>query len=182
MLTVTKADHSLSFKVHASFLREASPVFTSLLSPKFAEGQALMSNPSALCEINLCDDDPDCMQLVLNVIHGKSKKLPQRVSAHQIVDLALIVDKYFLHEVMELPLDRWLTPTKHDDLYSFLSAAILLNHPASFSETTRLMLLHHATSYSKHTCIDMDASLLHSISELAHLFVSRATFETNLFS
>lgn len=84
ILVVTKADYTPSFKVHASFLREAFPVFDRLLSPSFAEGQALLSDPKTPCKIKLIDNSPDCMQLVLNVIHGKSKKLPERVSAQQI--------------------------------------------------------------------------------------------------
>lgn len=170
ILVFTKEGHTLSFKVHASFLREASPVFASLLSPSFAEGQALLSNPTTPCEIELRDDNPESMQIVLNAIHMKNKKLPQRLTAEEIVDLAILVDKYFLHEVMQPLLDKWLIPTQHDNLYSFLHATVILNHSNSFSETTRLMILHHATSYSKHICMDMDSSLLHFISKSEHLF------------
>lgn len=172
---ITKAEHTLRFKVHSIFLRTASKVFASLLSPSFAEGQALAkTSASSPCEIFLNDDDPQSMKLVLNSIHMKHNQLPRRLDAGQVTSLAVVVDKYLLHDALPFTFTQWLVPTKDDDLYAFLQAAILLGNAETFTETTRLMVLLQVTSYSPQLCAGQDGEFLHMISALHPRFLSYA--------
>lgn len=168
LLVVTKAEHTCRFRVNSAALRMASQVFTTLLSPKFAEGQALATKSSSSCEINLHDDDPDCMKLILMVIHLQQNKLPQKLDAKEITSLATLVDKYLLHGAMKFILGRWLLATKDDDLHEFLKAALLVGHAEAFAEITRLMILHQRSSYSRKICAGQEVDFVHCICESAH--------------
>lgn len=165
ILVVTKAERTLRFKVHSVFLRTASKVFANLLSPKFAEGQALAiaASSSSPCEISLRDDDPEGMNLVLNIIHLQYNRCPERLTAKAAVSLAILVDKYLLHDAIPFTFTKWIVPTENDDLHAFLQTAILLGDNKLFMETTRLMILHQATSYSPKTCAGQDGMFLHTI-------------------
>lgn len=163
LLIVGEADNIKRFTVNSAALRMASKVFEAMLSPKYAEGQALATNSTSPCEIKLEDDDPKCMGIVLDFIHLRHNSLPQRVDSDDIVSFAALVDKYFLHEALKLGLDQWLIPGEHDDCHKFLQAAIILGHAESVKKTTEMMILVHTTSYSTETCAHQDTRSLHFI-------------------
>lgn len=163
LLIVGEADDTTRFKVNSAALRMASEVFEAMLSPKYAEDQALATNSTPPCKIKLEDDDPKCMEIVLDFIHLRHNSLPQRVDSDDIVNFAVLIDKYLLHEALKLGLDQWLIPGELDDYHKFLQAAIILGHAESVKKTTEMMILVHTTSYSTETCAHQDTRFLHFI-------------------
>ncbi|PVH85234.1 hypothetical protein DL98DRAFT_409677 [Cadophora sp. DSE1049] len=93
-------------QVSSKHLAMASPVFKAMLAHGFAEGEALRTQGKV--EIPLPDDDPEAMAVLLDIIHGRSRRVPREVSVTQLALLAIVIDKYHSHEVAEVYSDIWL--------------------------------------------------------------------------
>ncbi|KAI0112524.1 hypothetical protein GGR51DRAFT_44502 [Nemania sp. FL0031] len=52
--------------------------------------------------------DAEAMAIVLNVIHGKSSRLPQQIDLDTLVEVARIVDCMKCHEVIAVYANRWI--------------------------------------------------------------------------
>ena len=65
-----ECDASMSFRVSSKVLRLASPVFVRMLSPTFKEGRALLHEDRVVIELK--DDDPSLMELILNILHHQA--------------------------------------------------------------------------------------------------------------
>jgi hypothetical protein len=93
-------------RVSSKHLTLASRVFKSMLQPGFVEGNQLRSQ--SLAEFSLPDDNPAATLILLNLIHGKNRKVPSEISLKMLVEIAILVDKYELLETTDLILDQWL--------------------------------------------------------------------------
>ena len=78
------------FQVSSKVLRLASPVFTALFGPDFAEGQAISSEAS---RIQLHDDDAESMHFMCTVLHHKCTSA-NSISLEKLEKLAVVTDKY----------------------------------------------------------------------------------------
>ena len=85
----------------------ASPVFKAMLSEEFKEGGTLRKFGSL--EVPLLDDDPAALIILLNIIHGHSRKVPRRFDLPMLAKLAMLIDYYQLYEVVEVYSDFWMT-------------------------------------------------------------------------
>jgi hypothetical protein len=89
--------------VSTSVLRRASPVWCIMFNDRWAESQAT--------EIRLPDDDTDAMLTVLRIAHLNFSDVPQKssMSFHQLVQLAVVCDKYDLVGIVRpfLELHEW---------------------------------------------------------------------------
>ncbi|CZR60549.1 uncharacterized protein PAC_10445 [Phialocephala subalpina] len=57
-------------------------------------------------ELNLPDDNPAAFQILLNIIHGHVRKVPDQVDLKTMTKLSVLVDKYQVHKVVELIVQR----------------------------------------------------------------------------
>ncbi|KAH7350765.1 hypothetical protein BKA65DRAFT_498940 [Rhexocercosporidium sp. MPI-PUGE-AT-0058] len=73
----------------------ASPVFKTILSHGFAKGEALQNNGEA--EIPLPNDDPTTFTVLLDVIHGRGRRVPRDLDLKTLALVQVAVDKYQLH-------------------------------------------------------------------------------------
>ena len=80
----------IKFQVSSKVLSLASPVFSALFSPRFAEGQLPPSQPS---RIELHDDDAESMRFMCAVLHHKST-CANAVGLEGLERLAVLTDKY----------------------------------------------------------------------------------------
>lgn len=97
----------IKFLVSSKHLILASPVFSAmLLRPNFAKGLELQR--SGHLDLPLFDDDPEALEIILNIIHGHPKNVPRLVDIQLLTKIAIIVDKYGTHEVMEHFSDLWI--------------------------------------------------------------------------
>jgi hypothetical protein len=99
--------------VSSKHLMLASPVFKAMLkNGNFKEGQALQS--TGRVEIPLPDDDAPTLILLLNIIHGRTRRVPSKVHLSELAKVASMVDKYQMHEAVEMFSDLWFNHLKED--------------------------------------------------------------------
>ena len=100
-------------RVSSKALTLASPVFAALVSPKFAEGQALASNTitGATTSIPLPEDDPEVMKWFCRALHHKLTANEQEMSRGLCHKLGITYDKYDASIAMSgwsrLYMDEW---------------------------------------------------------------------------
>jgi hypothetical protein len=134
-------------RVSSKHLILASPTFRSMLGPSFEEGQRLRTDGST--DIALGDDDPDAFEILLNIIHGLTRKVPRSVALDLLAKLASLVDYYQMHEAVELFSDTWINNLMEEGLpKSYSSEAIrwllitwVFHKPVEFKAVSRVIEL-----------------------------------------
>ena len=96
----------LHIRVSSKHLSLASRVFKAMLASNFQEGQQLRATGSA--QIDLHDDNAVALYMVLSILHCKAMRVPTKVGIDILVAIAIIVDKYELHEAVEPYAAPWL--------------------------------------------------------------------------
>jgi hypothetical protein len=132
-------------RVSSKHLILASPTFRSMLGPSFEEGQRLRTEGST--DIALGDDDPDAFVILLNIVHGLTRKVPRSVTLDMLTKLAVLVNYYQMHEVVELFSDTWIDNLVKEDLpESYSSEAIrwlliswVFHRPVEFRAVSRVI-------------------------------------------
>ena len=90
--------------VSSKHLSLASRVFKAMLS-KFKEGEQLHTIGAA--EVELHDDNPVALYLLLRILHCQSKYLPLIVNFEMLVSISVLIDKYELLEAVVTFTDMW---------------------------------------------------------------------------
>lgn len=116
-----------------------------MLQRRFNESNVLRRTGSV--EIPLPDDDPDAFLILLNIIHGRIRKVPLQVDLQMLTQLAILVDKYEIHECVEMFTNFWfahLQPTIPDkyteDIPSWICISWVFGKHDEFKTATRLLL------------------------------------------
>ncbi|KAJ8067205.1 hypothetical protein OCU04_004570 [Sclerotinia nivalis] len=133
--------HMLVSSKHMSL---ASPVFKAMLQGNnFKEGRELASTGKV--EISLPDDDPDAFAILMCIIHGRTRSVPREIDLDLLSRISTLVDKYQLHEVVEIMSDRWISQLEFElpeeftnDLLPWLSISWVFEKPSIFKEITRI--------------------------------------------
>lgn len=134
-------------RVSSKHLILASPTFRSMLGPNFEEGQRLRIEGST--DIALGDDDPDAFEILLNIIHGLTRKVPRTVSLEMLTKISVLVNYYQMQEVVELFSDTWIEhlareglPVSHGpEAVSWLLIAWVFHKPLEFRAVSRAIEL-----------------------------------------
>jgi hypothetical protein len=95
----------MGLRVSSKHLALASAVFKALLRGGFAESRDLDAGLPA--EVRLPDVEPAALLVLLYIVHGQPKKVPGEVSLNILTHIAILVDKYELHEVAAAAADAW---------------------------------------------------------------------------
>ncbi|ESZ92957.1 hypothetical protein SBOR_6676 [Sclerotinia borealis F-4128] len=130
--------------VSSKHMSLASPVFKAMLQRNnFPEGRELAS--AGKVKIPLPDDDPDAFAILMCVIHGRTRSIPRDVDLDVLSRISTLVDKYQLHEVVEIMSDRWISllepqllEVHMDDLLPWLSISWVFEKSDIFKEVTRI--------------------------------------------
>ena len=123
-------------------LTTASPVFKAMLSGTFKEGRTLRDAGSL--ELPLPDDDPEALVILLNVIHGRSRKVPRRIDLPMLTKLAILVDCYQLHEVVDVYSELWVTcvpeARQPQELFQYLCVCWVFRNSEGFAKITKRII------------------------------------------
>ena len=103
-----------SIRTSSKVLSLASPVFTKMLGPHFAEGQSLSKQGSleksaiSPTEVTLPDDDPEAMIFFCDTIHFK-RHATLYIAFHLLDKMAFLSDKYGSSLALNAESELWLS-------------------------------------------------------------------------
>lgn len=101
------APREIFMLVSSKHMMLVSSVFKAMLQQgNFSEGAALRFNGKA--EIPLPEDDPEALKILVDIIHSRHKHAPKKVGLDLLTHIAILVDKYRLHEAVGLYSDIWI--------------------------------------------------------------------------
>ncbi|OAL26300.1 hypothetical protein AYO20_10177 [Fonsecaea nubica] len=93
--------------------------------------------------IPLPHDDLGAMQILLNIIHGLTRRVPRRVDVSVLSRVVVLIDKYEFHETAEVLTDIWLEslqPTilqDHQTLAANIFICWVLKKPSEYNILTK---------------------------------------------
>lgn len=134
---------NIRMRVSSKHLTLASSVFRTMLHTQFKEGLALQA--TGRLEVPLPDDHPDALVILLNIVHGRLRRVPRRVSLHVLRHISVLVDKYQLQESVEVFSDMWVEELKGSiplsftkDLLPWICISWIFKRLAEFRLTTQI--------------------------------------------
>ncbi|KAK5734747.1 hypothetical protein LTR17_008677 [Elasticomyces elasticus] len=134
----------VSLKVSSHILSYCSPVFRSLLSPRFKEGITLAATSSV--EIPLPEDDPGHMTVLCNILHMRHDQSPSSVTNPiTLAAFAALCDKYDCALSVKPTLEHYVTadlPTAQPShLGKYLEVAVILRYNSLVQRIAQAMVL-----------------------------------------
>lgn len=83
-------------QVSSKCLCLASPVLRAMLGPSshFQEAEALRRAPDSPVVVELKGDDYDALVIVLNILHLRTRNVPNAVTVDTLYDIAVVCNKY----------------------------------------------------------------------------------------
>ncbi|KAJ8071771.1 hypothetical protein OCU04_002086 [Sclerotinia nivalis] len=143
-ISPTPEPKKIRFVVSSRHLSLASPVFKAMLRGNFQEGVKLKE--AGKIEIPLPDDDSAAWKILLNIIHGQYMAIPLQLKLQVITQIAVLVDKYRMHEVVYLFVPTWrkamdYPPTRWEDIISWICISWVFELREEFRELTKKVQL-----------------------------------------
>jgi hypothetical protein len=131
----------------------ASPVFKAILH-KDALRSCVDRSSIGKAELSLPDDDPACLTILLDIIHGRTSKVPRRVSEDDLLKLAILVDKYEMHKVVGIFSDSWVESWKLVNGPAPLKGIVIFRHMSIFWVFGKDAEFKKTTEYAMQECLD----------------------------
>lgn len=138
-LKLVVGPNAVQMQVDANALRRASKVFDRMLFGPFRE-----SHQTANWTVELPEDDPEALRIILHAIHANFGNLPRDLALSKLYDLAMMADKYGVIGSLlpwghcwtiwlgEKPSDQWRSKDKNETSYQDLQRLLILYHFGSF--------------------------------------------------
>ena len=130
-------------RVSSKHLMLASSIFKAMLGNGFREGADL--SLSGELKLPLPEDDPIALVILLDVIHGRLKRVPRQLDLGLLTKVSILVDKYQLHEAVELIAEVWIDSLKtsiprsySQDLVPWICITWVFNRPDEFRSLTEI--------------------------------------------
>ncbi|KAL6922979.1 hypothetical protein FSST1_000253 [Fusarium sambucinum] len=162
----------------------ASSYFKKMFSGPFIEGKA--HHQSGLRQVTASDWDPKAFNIVLTAIHGYHREVPRFLDLEMLAKVAMVVDYYECHEIVELYAEIWIgglkseVPTDYGrDCILCLFVSWVFLQPKMFQAMARLVLSHSGKTIDAGD-IPIPSNILDEINEarLAYLdIISTATYD-----
>jgi hypothetical protein len=105
---ISQTIYKTHLMVSSKHMSLASPVFKAMLQGGFREGEELRGMKKI--SLPLPDDDTEAMKILIHLIHCKLNFVPLEVNLELFTNIAILVDKYRMHEVLRIMAPIW---TKH---------------------------------------------------------------------
>lgn len=103
----------IRMRVSSSHLRLASPYFKKMFQSGWPEGDAL--RVEGRVEVRLQnDEDPDALLIILNIIHGHTRRVPGVVDLTMLTKITVLVDFYECYEAVEIFSNMWIDSLEGD--------------------------------------------------------------------
>jgi hypothetical protein len=118
-LRLEVGEHSTCYMVCSKAMARSSPAFRGMLYGGFIESKRTAGD----WVVRLPDEDPEAFAIILNIVHGRSDKVPMNLKDHKsdagcpatlLYHLATIADKYCLLQLLRPWVNPWLNPWRTD--------------------------------------------------------------------
>ena len=133
-LIINRSGGTEQYRISSRVLSLASPVFSKMFGPNFKEGIEIRSGDHPC--INLKEDDPKAMAIILRILHHKCANVPLTMDPKPLAILALHADKYDCNEALRPWILHWCSDpgrvSSREQLGYMLLAAYMFRSP-SFS-------------------------------------------------
>lgn len=121
----------------------ASSVFKAMLSRNFIESAILRS--AGTLNLPLPDDHAAALLILLDIIHGQTKRIPLEVDLRMLTRIAIVVDKYRLQMVMRILSRIWIDRLEAEvpqswteDSRRWIFISLVFQRPIVFKSVTRM--------------------------------------------
>lgn len=118
-----EADDSVKYLVSSRHLALASRYFSTKLSGPWIE--AAVKHLDGCYHMDATEWDSDAFLILMQVIHGKTRSVPRRVDVDMLAKLAVLVDYYDCHEVIEIYCPIWINSLTDELPVSYGRDAVL---------------------------------------------------------
>jgi hypothetical protein len=137
------SSHEVHCVVSSRHMMLASQHFQKILSGNSNEAITLHTKGHVTIPLS---DDLDTMIILLNIIHGASRKVPRQVSLEVLSKLAVLVSRYEFLETVEFFSDTWIENLQREGLPKSYNENVLpllfvfwvFNRPSEFKDMSRL--------------------------------------------
>ncbi len=143
---VKDISRQLQLKVSSKHLMMASPRFKKMLSGDWVEAKTI--HPDGYRHVEFEGFDPEGTKIVLNILHGKTRRVPRIVDLELLAKIAVVVDDLECYEEVEVFSDMWIAgsratvPIEYDrDLILWILVSSVFRKPDLFKSTTRTAIL-----------------------------------------
>ncbi|KAM5386670.1 hypothetical protein ACJZ2D_000633 [Fusarium nematophilum] len=133
-------------KVSSRHLILASPVFKEMLAGPFAEGAA---DGQGLYQIRASEWAPEALTILLDIIHGRHRRVPMALSLEMFAKVAIIVDYYQCQEIVNLFASVWVLALKDKfpdqygrDSMLWMLVSWVFSRTREFNRMARLAIKH----------------------------------------
>lgn len=107
-----RSEHSsVEMRVCSRHLVLASSYFKKMLDGDWKEAKALQTQQTFRMEIKE-PWDPDALRILMDIMHGRTRKVPKSISLEMLAKIAVLVDYYQCLEVVEVWVNMWIEPLK----------------------------------------------------------------------
>jgi hypothetical protein len=138
---------NVKLRVHSLVLKSASRTFFAMFEPTWKEGNMLGRNEST--EVRLPEDNVTALRIICAVLHHRNELVPPTLTAGNILEIAIIADKYECIDALKFASQDWLQPRGNEagDLMLLTAAAYLFQNAPAFKKITKAMILNHSGPY-----------------------------------
>lgn len=137
----TSQKNDMAVLVSSRALSFFSPVFATMFSGRFADGQRLSS--STPLQLPLSDDDPMAMLALCNIAHHRVPKLPSEDRHECFAQFAILCDKYNCVDPVRSQSRAWVLELakNHPQFETLVFSTYVLDMHEEFSRVTRTVIL-----------------------------------------
>lgn len=148
--------NKLPIGVDARSLRRVSKVFEAMFRPPWLESTKLSENRISPPELALPEDDFRAMNVICCIIHHRNDLVPSEISASDILQVAIVADKYDMLTALKYAAGAWLkmrpdagTPEAESILFmgNLLAAAYLFRDPEQFQAIALRLMFDYFGTY-----------------------------------
>jgi hypothetical protein len=139
---------NVRLRVYSQCLRSASKTFSAMFGPHWSEDQRL--SQGSPIEVSLPEDDADAMRTICYIVHHHSNLVSQHLTAKEILQIAIEVDKYNLKIALKYASVEWLKPrvnAEREEMGHLLAAAFLFDNIDAFMARVITLIFHYNGSY-----------------------------------
>ncbi|KAJ5751459.1 uncharacterized protein N7511_008424 [Penicillium nucicola] len=138
----------LKLRVESLILKATSKPFAAMLGPNWTRGREQPSSEKPV-EILLPEDNAVSLKYICAVTHSRSQMIPKDVSAQDILDIAILADKYDFFDALEMASRSWLQVCEKNEAgnMALMAAAFVFGNAQSFRQTSKALVMDYAGSY-----------------------------------